>query len=48
MAEKQIAPKDPEGQKKGSGDAAARVEKKSLAARKSRQWKKSRRVRHHS
>jgi hypothetical protein len=44
MADKQIAPKDPEGQKKGSSDAAARVEKKSLAARKSRRVKTTHRV----
>jgi hypothetical protein len=35
MTEKQIAPKDPQGEKKtATGDAAARVEKKSQRVRK--------------
>jgi hypothetical protein len=46
MTDKQIAPKDPEGEKKtATGEAAARVEKKSLRTKKSFRIRKSMRVR---
>jgi hypothetical protein len=46
MADKQIAPKDPEGEKKtATGEPAARVEKKSQRVKKSFRVRKGMRVR---